>query len=139
MSVVDWVNRVKLTCGLHEVKQVIPLRLMGSTLDVYQQLNDNEKADVRLTKSALYKAFVICFTTGTLMTADVFFVVLKKLMLLFGGLPEQTFVYVFVAGLSAWVKELLRVSTSIKAMPIEQLLEPAQAIIRDEAELWSWF
>ena len=38
---------------------VIPLRLTGGTLDVYQQLSNNEKADAGLTKAALYKAFVI--------------------------------------------------------------------------------
>ena len=67
---------------------------------------------------------------------DVFFVALKKLAVLFGGLPERTFVYAFVAGLPAWVKQLLRVSTSIKAMLTEQLLEYAWwTIIKDEAEL----
>ena len=67
-----------------------------------------------------------CFTTRTLMagkTVDVFFAALKKLAVLFGGLPEQTFVYAFVAELLAQVKQLLRAFTSIKAMPTEQLLE----------------
>ena len=66
---------------------------------------------------------------------DVFFAALKKLVVLFGGLPEQTFVYAFVVGLPARVKQLLRVSTSMEAMLIKQLLEHVQAIIRDETEL----
>ena len=117
----------------------------GGALDVYQQLSNNKKADVGLTKAALYKAFSIdpCrayehLTTWTLMAGqkvDVFFVALKKLMVLFGGLPERTVVYAFMAGLLTQVKQLLRASTSIEAMPIEQLLEHAQAIVRDEAEL----
>ena len=45
-------------------------------------------------------------------TVDVFFVALKKLVVLFGGLPEWTFVYAFMAGLPAWGKQQLRVSTS---------------------------
>ena len=56
--------------------------------------------------------------TQTLMagkTVDVFFAALKKLVVLFGGLPEQTFVYAFVVGLQVWVKQLLRVSTNIEA------------------------
>ena len=57
---------------------------MRGGLDVYQQLSDNEKADVGLTKAALYKAIVMnpCtvyehFTTRTLMaskTVDVFLI-----------------------------------------------------------------
>ena len=124
------------------VELIIPLQLMEDTLDIYQQLSNHEKADVGLTKAALYKAFVMdpctvyeCFTTQTLIageTVDVFFVALKKLAVLFGGLPEQALVYVFMAGLLARVKPLLRVSTSIKAM---QLVERARAIIRDKAKL----
>ena len=68
-------------------------------------------------------------------TVDVFFAALKKLAVLFGGLPEQTFVYAFVDGLPAWVKQLLKASASIEAMPIKQLLERARAIVRYEAEL----
>ena len=84
---------------------------MGSTLDIYQQLSNNGKAKVGLTKAALYKAFVMdpCtvyerFTTQTLMAGekvDVFFAALKKLPILFGGLPEWTYVYAFMAGLLA--------------------------------------
>ena len=66
---------------------------------------------------------------------DIFFVALKKLVVLFGRLPEWTFVYAFVAGLPAQVKQLLRASTSLEAMSIEQLLECAWVIVRKEAEL----
>ena len=99
----------------------------------------------RLIKTALNEAFVMnpctvyeLFTTQTLMvgeTVDVFFAAPKKLAVRFEGLSEQTFVHSFMAALPVLVKQLLRVSTSIEAMLIEQLLEHAQAIIRDEAEL----
>ena len=118
---------------------------MGGALDVYQQLSNNEKANVGLTKAALYKAFVMdpCtaykhLTTWTLMagkTVDVFFVALKKLAVLFGGLPEWTFVYMVMAGLLARVKQLLRASTIIEAMPIKQLLKHTGVIVREEVEL----
>ena len=147
-SVVDWVKRMALTCclcGIKQVEPVIHLQLTGDTLDIYQQLSNNEKSDVGVTKAVLYKAFVMnpctaykCFTTQTLMaykTVDVFFVALKKLVDLFGGYPEGIFVYAFVARLPARVKQLLRLSTSIEATLIEQLLECAQVIVRNEAEL----
>ena len=54
---------------------------------------------------------------------NVLFAALKKLAVLFGGLPEQTFFYMFVAGVQALVKQLLRAYTSIEATLIEQLLE----------------
>ena len=78
-----------------------------------------------------------CFTTQTSMAdkrVNIFFAALKKLAVLFGGLPEWTFVYAFVAGLLAQVKQQLRASTSIKAMLVEQLLEHTWSI-RNEAEL----
>ena len=105
MSVVDWIEGVELThslCGLKQVELVILLRLTGA-LDVYQQLSDNEKANVGLTKAALYKVFVMdpctaykCLTTQTLVagkTLDVFFVAIKKMVVLFGELTEQIFIY----------------------------------------------
>ena len=143
-SVVDWIERVELTCCLCRVKLVIPLWLMGGALEVYQQLSDNEKADIGLTKVSLYKAFMMdpCtayehFTTQTLMAGETVgvFVALKKLAVLFGGLSEWTFVYAFMAWLPAWMKQPLRASTSIEATLIELLLECTWATIRDKAEL----
>ena len=45
--------------AVKQVELVIPLQLMGGTMDVYQQLSDNVKVDVGLIKAALYKAFVM--------------------------------------------------------------------------------
>lgn len=147
-SIVDWIEGVELTCSLCEVKKiqlVIPLRLRGGALDVYQQLSLAEKADFKRTKAALYRAFAMdpCtayerFTSRKLMageTVDVYYAGLKKLGLLFGGVPERTYAYAFVAGLPTRVKQLLRASTTISATPIEHLLERARAIIQDEEDL----
>ena len=73
------------------------------------------------------------FTTRTLMagdTMDVFLAALKKLAVLLGELHRQTFIYAFVAELPASVNQLLRASRSIKATPIEHLLERARTIVR---------
>lgn len=82
------VERVELTCNLCEVKKihtVIPLRLAGGDLSVYQQLSAAEKTDLTAIKNALYKAFAmdLCmaydkFSLRRLMpgeTVDVFFFV----------------------------------------------------------------
>ena len=123
-SVVDWIKTVELTCRVCGVK-----RRTGGALDVYLQLGDNEKADVRPTNALLFKAFAMdpCtaygrFTTWTLIageTVNVFFAALKKLAILFRGFSEPTFIYAFVAGLPDRVKQVLRASTSIEATPIE--------------------
>ena len=148
-SVVDWIERVELTCNLCDVRRthtVIPLRLAGGALSVYQQLSIAEKADFNSIRNALYKAFAMdpCtayerFASRKLMpgeTVDVFFAGLKKLAVLFGsGVSERTYAYAFVAGLPARVKQLLRASTAISSTPIEQLLERARAIIQDEEDL----
>ena len=140
-SVVDKTKRVELTCHLcgdKQVELVIPLQLTGGALDIYQQLSDNEKANYWADQGCTIQS--LCDgplhnvqTPYYLDIVDVFFVALKKLAVLFGELPVWTFVYTFVAGLLAQVKQLLRVSTSIKAMPTEELLKHAWAIIRDEA------
>ena len=49
-------------------------------------------------------------------TVDVFFAALKKLVVLFGVLPERIFVYAFMAVLPAWVKQLLRSFAFSEAM-----------------------
>ena len=60
---VDRILEAKLTCHLCGVKQVelvIPVQLTGGALDIYQQSkSDTEKANVGLTKAALYKAFAM--------------------------------------------------------------------------------
>ena len=55
-------EKVELTfclCRLKQVKQVIPLQQTGGALNIYQQLSNNKKANVGLTKAALYKAFTM--------------------------------------------------------------------------------
>lgn len=135
-SVVDWVERVELTCNLCEVKRVhtaIPLRLAGGALSVYQQLSATEKTDMTAIKNALYKAFAMdpCmayerFASRKLMpgeTVDMFFMELKKLAVLFdNGVSGRILAYAFVACLPTHVKQLLRASTGVSATPMEHLM-----------------
>ena len=147
-SVVEWVEKVELICGLCGVKrieQVIPIRLAGGAFAVYQQLSQEERADVTRIKGALYKAFGTdpClayekFTARSLHpgeTVDVYLAALKKLATLFGGLPERALTYAFLAGLPARVKQLLRASSPIDSVPLDQLLDRARAILKDELTL----
>ena len=63
-SVVDWLERVDLICklsGIDKVEQVIPLRLAGGAVDVYQQLSDVDKTNVTRVKAALRTTLEIFF------------------------------------------------------------------------------
>ena len=57
-SIVIWSKKAKHVCKLFRIKEpvlVIPLRLMGGTYSVYQQLK--EKANLDEIKHAFYTAF----------------------------------------------------------------------------------
>ena len=145
ISVVDWLERVDLICqlsGVDRVEQIIPLRLAGGAFDVYQQLSDADKTNATRVKAALRKAFALdpCeaykqFSRRTLRldeSVDEFYAALKKLSSLFGGVPDQTLKYAFVAGLPARTQELLRASADIDSIQTESMLSRARAVVNNE-------
>ena len=138
----DWLERVDLICklsGVDEVEQVIPLRLV---FDVYQQLSDADETNVTRVKAALRRAFTLdsCeaykqFSRRTLRlgeSVDEIYAVLKKLSSLFGGVPDQTLRYAFMAELSTHTQELLRESADIDRIHTESILSRARAVVNKE-------
>ena len=143
-SVVDWLERVDLICklsGVDKVEQVIPLRLAGGAFDVYQQLSDADKTNVTRVKAALRRAFALdpCeaynqFSRRTLRldeSVDELYATLK-LSILFGGVPDQTLKYAFMAGLPAHTQELLRASADTDSIQTENILSRARAVVNNE-------
>lgn len=65
-------------------------------------------------------------------TVDVYLADLRKLSVLFGGVPDSAMACVFVQGLPDPVKSLLRSSARADDMSLEELLARARAIIKDE-------
>ena len=58
---------------------------------------------------------------------------LKKLSSLFGGIPDQTLKYAFIAGLPAHTQELLRASADIDCIQTESVLSRARAVVNDRS------
>lgn len=61
-NVVEWIDKVELVCQMCEVKwpeHMIPLRLFGGVFVIYQQLSEEDKADIEHIKSVIYTAFTM--------------------------------------------------------------------------------
>ena len=147
-AVVEWIDRVQLVCDLSGVKRlenIIPLRLTGGAFAVYQQLTKEEKSDAARIKGALLTAFADDkftayekFETRFLRpgeTVDVYLADLRRLSVLFGGIPDHVLVCVFVRGLPNPVKRLLQSSSRVDDMTLEELLARARALMKDNAEV----
>ena len=146
--VLDWVEKVELHCllsGIKSIEHVIPLRLSGRAFAVYQQLSAEEKQSYVRIKAALYKAFTIDPATAWEQfearalhpgkTVDVYLAELTKLTVLFGGLPEWALAYKFLAGLPTGAKQLLRASSSIDSLSLNDLVDRARTMMKDNFKL----
>lgn len=144
--VAEWFEKVELVCRLRNVTDltaVVPLRLTGGAFAVYQQLSDSEKKDIEKVKSALYAAFAVDqFAAYELFMArrlksdevvDVYLADLRRLSSLFGGVSDTALSCAFVAGLPDTVRHLLRAGTRLEAMKLEQVLERARVLLREES------
>ena len=59
-TVSEWLEQVELVCemcGVDNIERVLPLRLRGGALSVYQQLTHDQKEDLQQVKQALLMAF----------------------------------------------------------------------------------
>lgn len=65
-------------------------------------------------------------------SVNMFLADMKKLAGLFGGISEQGLTCGFIAGLPAHVKQLLCASSRMEDMNTNQLLDLAQAIMKDQ-------
>ena len=146
--VLDWVEKVELHCllsGVKSIEHVIPLRLYGGAFTVYQQLSAEEKQNYERIKAALHKAFAIDpataweqFEARTLHpgeTVYVYLAELTKLTVLFSGLPERALAYKFLVGLPTGAKQLLQASSSIASLSLNDLVDQARTVMKDNSEL----
>ena len=139
--VLDWVEKVELHCllsGIKSIEHVIPLCLSGGAFAVYQQLSAEEKQSYERIKAALYKAFAWeQFEARALHpseTVDAYLAELMKLTV-FGGLPKRALAYKFRAGLPTGAKQLLQASSSIDSLSLNDLVDWAGTVMKDNSEL----
>jgi len=147
-DVVEWLEKAELVCSLRAIAKpetVIPLRLTGGAFAVYQQLPPEEKRDFCKIKQALYTAFAsdafmayeqfIARKLQTGETVDVFMAELRKLAAPLGGLSDIVLSCAFVAVLPDTVRQLLRASSRMDTLTIEQLLARARAVMSEESDV----
>ena len=145
-SIAEWLEKVELVCdlrGIDKPETLVPLRLTGGAFAVYQQLSQSDKRDFSKLKEALLLAFGADsfaayeqFSTRRLRpgeTVDVFIAGLRKLALLFGGLPDKALICAFVAGLPDAARQALRASSRMEALAIDEVVARARAIMADDS------
>ena len=120
-------------CGVDNVKHVLPLRLRGRALSVYQQLSSDQQEDLQQVKQALLVAFVpdpfvafdtfvsCCLCPGK--TVDKYLGDLQDLArLIKENTSDRWLSFAFVSGLPGPVRWKLHGSSRMEHMTQEQIL-----------------
>ena len=141
-SIVEWFEKAERVCRLSKIKEpalVIPLRLTKGAYAVYQQLEDD--VDLDGIKQALYAAFGVDpfiawkqFTERRLgpgETVDVYLADLKRLAIPFGGANDRIMGCAFLAGLPDDTSRLLRASSRLTELGLDELLARARNILKE--------
>ena len=135
LPIEEWIENMELVCELCEMtraERVLPLKLKAGALAVYYQLTKEQRSDAEQIKQALINAYVTDpfnafkqFTMRQLHPGETveFLGELKYLALLVGGLlSERWMICTFISGLPQQVRQLLRASTRIDTMTLDQIL-----------------
>ncbi|KFD49045.1 hypothetical protein M513_10093 [Trichuris suis] len=133
--VLEWLEKLELVCelcGIVDIARVLPLRLTGGALAVYQQLANEDRKDVGRIKEALTAAFAVDrfaahrqFASRRLNmgeSPDVFLADLRRLGTLAGGVSESFLGCAFVAGLPEYIQDLLRAGARMEEHTLNQLV-----------------
>ena len=140
-SVVEWFEKAECVCRLCKIKEPA-LRLTKGAYAVYQQLGDD--AGLEEIKQVLYAAFGAdsfvawsWFTKWWLEpgeTVDVYRADLRRLAVPFGGANDRILGCAFLAGLLDDASWLLRASSRLNELGLDELLARAQNILKDDTE-----
>ena len=133
-------------CGVDNFKRVLPLRLRGGALSVYQQLTRDQKEDLQQLKQALLVAFspdpFVAFDTFVSRclrpreTVDEYLGDLQDLACLIEeNTSDRWLSCTFVSGLLCPVRRQLRGSSRMEHVTLEQILARARALMTEEAEV----
>ena len=116
-TVSEWLEQVELVCemcGVDNVEHVLPLRLRGRVLSVYQRLTCDQRKDLQKVKQALLMAFApdpfVAFDTFVSRhlqpeeTVDEYLGDLQDLARLIENTSDQWLSCAFVSGLPSLVR-----------------------------------
>ena len=140
MPIFEWIENVELVCELctmDRVKHVMLLRLQDGALAAYRQLS-KKRADPEEMTAYVSDAFNVFdqFTARQLQqneTVDEFLANFHHLARLVGEpLSEHWITCVIVSGLPQRIRLLLRASSWIETMTLEQLLTRAHAVVTND-------
>ncbi|KAK4315449.1 hypothetical protein Pmani_000020 [Petrolisthes manimaculis] len=144
-AVAEWLEKLELVCrlrGVTKLEDVVPLRLTGGAFSVYQQLSSTDKGSYDKIKAALTSAFAVDkfiayeqFVDRKLRdgeSVDVYLADLRRLAVLFGGIPDAGLSCAFVAGLPDSARHVLRASSRLEEMDIHQIVTRARAVLAEE-------
>lgn len=143
-DVVEWVTRAEMLCQLRGVpfESVLPLRLTGGAFTVWSQLPDASRCSSTAICDALYTAFALdqyaayeTFVARRLRSnesADVYLADLRRLSVLFGGIPERALACAFVAGMPDDVRRTIRAGCRAEDLDLTSVLARARAVLTDE-------
>ena len=130
-------------CGVDNVECILPLRLRGGALSVYQRLTHDQREDLQQVKQALLVAFVPdpfvafdtfvsrCLRLGE--TVDEYFGDLAHLIE--ENTSDRWLSCAFVSGLPGPFRRQLRGSPRMEHMTLEQILARARALMTEETEV----
>lgn len=143
-DVVEWFSRAELLCQHRGVPliSVLPLRLTGGAFSVWSQLAPDSRGSLDDVRTALYAAFALdqhaaysAFIARQLRateSADVFLADLRRLAVLFGGVPERTLICAFIAGLPDSARQIIRAGSRAERLGLQDVLTRARAVLSDE-------
>ena len=148
-TVSEWLEQVELVCkmcGVDNVECVLPFRLRGGVLSVYQRLTRDQRKDLLQVKQAV----LVTFAPDPFVAFDIF--VLRRLRpgetmdkylddlqdlarLIEENTSDRWLSCAFVSGLPGPVRRQLRGSSRMEHMTLEQILARARALMTEEAEV----
>lgn len=144
-DVAVWLRQLRLVAKLQKIDDlamVLPLFLDGAAFAVYEQLDEDEKADASCIEAALVLAFGIDkfqayeeFRTRIRRpkeSVDVYLSDLRRLAGLAGFRSDDLLCSAFVVGLPRSVSAQLRATPKIGSLPIGDVVDLARALMSEQ-------
>lgn len=143
-DVVEWWERARLLCELRGVPlmSVVPLRLAGGAFAVWSQMPATSRGSLEEVEKTLYAAFAMdsfaaydafcCRRLRGGESPDVFLSDLRRLAVLFGGVPDRALVCAFVAGLPDCARQVIRAGSRAESLSLDDVLTRARSVLSDQ-------